>query len=116
MVDEYQDINPAQYRLMRRLTDSSSNICVVGDSDQAIYAFRGADIENFLNFGADFPGPSTITLTRNYRSSKIILDASSGLIRHNTKRIGKELEAIRGREQRLRSYRPPMKERKLKSS
>jgi DNA helicase II / ATP-dependent DNA helicase PcrA len=95
MVDEYQDINPAQYRLTRRLTGNEGNICVVGDSDQAIYAFRGADIGSFLNFGKDFPGASTITLTRNYRSSRTILDASSSVIRNNTRRIGKELEAIR---------------------
>ena len=97
MVDEYQDINPAQYRLTLRLTGNDGNICVVGDSDQAIYAFRGADIGSFLNFGKDFPGASTITLTRNYRSSKIILGASSGVIGHNTRRIGKELETIRAK-------------------
>jgi len=93
MVDEYQDINPAQYRLTRRLTDSDGNICVVGDSDQAIYAFRGADISSFLNFGTDFPGAQTVILTRNYRSSKTILDASSGLIRNNKRRIEKDLDA-----------------------
>ena len=100
MVDEYQDINPAQYRLTRRLTENDGNICVVGDSDQAIYAFRGADITSFLNFGTDFPGASTVALTTNYRSSKTILDASSGLIRNNKRRIEKDLDAVmaRGRE------------------
>jgi len=92
MVDEYQDINPAQYRLTRRLTGDEGNICVVGDSDQAIYAFRGADITSFLNFGTDFPGAPTVVLTRNYRSSKTIVDASSSLIKNNKRRIGKDLE------------------------
>ncbi|MDR2017417.1 MAG: UvrD-helicase domain-containing protein [Syntrophobacterales bacterium] len=97
MVDEYQDINQAQHRLTRRLTDGDSNICAVGDPDQAIYAFRGADMKNFLNFETDFPGASMITLTRNYRSSKTILDAASGVIRHNRERPAKNIEAIRAR-------------------
>ncbi len=95
MVDEYQDINLAQYRLMRCLVSGKSNICAVGDSDQAIYAFRGADVGNFLNFDKDFPGADKVVLKRNYRSSKEILGAASGVIGHNTRRIDKELEAAR---------------------
>ena len=94
MVDEYQDINPAQYLLLRHLVDETGNICVVGDSDQAIYAFRGADLSNFLNFESDFPGAVRILLTTNYRSSKVIVGASSGLIKHNRRRIDKEVEAV----------------------
>ncbi|MBI3593208.1 MAG: UvrD-helicase domain-containing protein [Nitrospirae bacterium] len=69
IVDEYQDINPAQYRLLKLLAGDNANICAVGDSDQAIYAFRGADIENFLNFEKDFKDAKTIALSRNYRSN-----------------------------------------------
>ena len=97
MVDEYQDINPAQYRLMRRLAGERRNLCVVGDADQAIYAFRGADIGNFLDFEHDFAGAERIILTRNYRSSKAILDASLGVIKHNTRRIDYKLDAIKDR-------------------
>ncbi len=94
MVDEYQDINLAQYRLLRCLVSDEGNICAVGDPDQAIYAFRGADVGNFLNFEKDFPGGLKVTLRQNYRSSKVILGASSDLIGHNTRRMDKELEAV----------------------
>ena len=95
IVDEYQDINPAQYRLLRLLLNSSSNLCAVGDSDQAIYAFRGADIGNFLNFERDFPQAVRITLSNNYRSTGTIAKASDSVIRHNRKRIDKTLSATR---------------------
>jgi DNA helicase-2/ATP-dependent DNA helicase PcrA len=95
IVDEYQDINPAQFRLLRLLSDSSGNVCAVGDSDQAIYAFRGADIENFLNFERDFEGAAKLFLTENYRSTGIILGASNGLIKNNIKRIDREINAVR---------------------
>ncbi|HEY3277355.1 MAG TPA: UvrD-helicase domain-containing protein [Syntrophorhabdaceae bacterium] len=95
MVDEYQDINPAQYRLMRSILNGHENLCAVGDSDQAIYGFRGADMENFLRFETDFPRARRIILSRNYRSSKIIVSASSDLIRHNRRRIDKELGAVK---------------------
>jgi len=91
IVDEYQDINPVQYRLLRLLVGSSGNICVVGDSDQAIYAFRGADLQNFLNFEKDFPGAARITLIENYRSTSVILNAADSVIKNNQKRIVKEL-------------------------
>ncbi|MBI5181936.1 MAG: UvrD-helicase domain-containing protein [Nitrospirae bacterium] len=96
IVDEYQDINPAQYRLMRFLSNSNGNICAVGDSDQAIYAFRGADITNFLNFEKDFKAVKQITLTENYRSTEVILNASNSMIKNNKNRIEKELCPTRG--------------------
>ncbi|HEX9020562.1 MAG TPA: UvrD-helicase domain-containing protein [Nitrospirota bacterium] len=95
IVDEYQDINPAQYRLMKLLT-KGANVCAVGDSDQAIYAFRGADLGNFLNFEKDFPGAAQITLSENYRSSAPIIHAASALIRRNQKRIDKRIDPTRG--------------------
>ncbi|OPY77333.1 MAG: ATP-dependent DNA helicase PcrA [Syntrophorhabdus sp. PtaU1.Bin058] len=96
IVDEYQDINPAQYRLLRLLAGDSGNICVVGDSDQAIYAFRGADVSNFLNFEKDFIGAVRITLSHNYRSTATIVRASDATIRNNVRRIGRTLDPVRG--------------------
>jgi superfamily I DNA/RNA helicase len=95
IVDEYQDINPAQYRLLRQLAGSSENVCAVGDADQAIYAFRGADLENFLNFEKDFLGAARITLSENYRSSGILVNAADSLIKHNERRIDKKLVPTR---------------------
>ncbi|MEW6067569.1 MAG: UvrD-helicase domain-containing protein [Nitrospirota bacterium] len=92
MVDEYQDINPAQYKLLRLLAHNKSTLCVIGDSDQAIYAFRGADVKNFLNFEKDFEDSKRITLTENYRSTGVILNASNAVIKNNLKRIDKELK------------------------
>lgn len=91
IVDEYQDINPAQYRLLKLLAGDKCNICAVGDSDQAIYAFRGADIENFLNFEKDFKGANRISLTHNYRSTGTILGASHAMIANNARRIVKDV-------------------------
>jgi superfamily I DNA/RNA helicase len=91
IVDEYQDINPAQYRLLKLLAGNDANVCAVGDSDQAIYAFRGADIENFLDFENDFKSAKTIALTENYRSTGTILNASDSMIKNNLKRIDKKL-------------------------
>jgi len=95
MVDEYQDINPAQYTLLMLLANSKGNICAIGDSDQAIYAFRGADVGNFLNFEKDFKDAKKITLKENYRSTGTILNASSFMIKNNLKRIDKELISTR---------------------
>ncbi len=95
IVDEYQDINPAQYRLLKLLAGDNANICAVGDSDQAIYAFRGADIENFLNFEKDFKDAKAIALTQNYRSTGAILGASGSMIKNNLKRIDKKLSTAR---------------------
>ena len=95
IVDEYQDINPAQYRLLKLLAGDKANVCAVGDSDQAIYAFRGADIENFLNFEKDFKSAKTIALTENYRSTGAILNASGSMIKNNLKRIDKKLSSAK---------------------
>ncbi|MEK6698775.1 MAG: UvrD-helicase domain-containing protein [Nitrospirota bacterium] len=95
IVDEYQDINPAQYCLLRLLAGPAGNVCAVGDPDQAIYAFRGADLENFLNFEKDFPGAARITLAENYRSTAAVLNAADTVIKNNQKRITKELVPTR---------------------
>jgi DNA helicase-2/ATP-dependent DNA helicase PcrA len=97
IIDEYQDISPAQYRLVKCLAHEGSTLCAVGDSDQAIYAFRGADVQNFLNFREEFTDAATVVLKENYRSTKIIVDAAHGLIKNNSRRIEKELKT--GREQ-----------------
>ncbi|MDH5203410.1 MAG: UvrD-helicase domain-containing protein [Nitrospirota bacterium] len=95
MVDEYQDINPSQYKLLTLLSHRKGNICAIGDSDQAIYAFRGADVSNFLNFEKDFIDAKRITLNENYRSTGMLLNTSQTLIKNNHKRIDKELSPIR---------------------
>ncbi len=94
-VDEYQDINAAQYSLLRSLSSPLQNICAVGDADQAIYAFRGALVENFFNFQNDFPGAQVIYLEQNYRSTKTIISAAQQVIKHNKQRVEKELHATR---------------------
>ena len=85
-VDEYQDVNAAQVWLLRRLTAGGANLCVIGDPDQAIYGFRGADHRYFLDFLADYPGAVRVQLTRNYRSQRAILDAAQQVIAHNAGR------------------------------
>jgi len=95
MVDEYQDINPAQYKFVKFLAGRQRNLCTIGDSDQAIYAFRGADLKNFLSFEDDFKDAKRIVLTEHYRSTTTILNAADELIRHNRERIAKELKTVR---------------------
>jgi len=91
LVDEYQDTNHAQYRLLQLLAEKHRNVFAVGDPDQSIYAFRGADIRNVLEFERDFPGSYTIALEQNYRSTQNILDAANGVIRQNRERKEKNL-------------------------
>jgi ATP-dependent DNA helicase UvrD/PcrA len=91
LVDEYQDTNHAQYRLLQLLAQPDMNVCAVGDPDQSIYAFRGADINNILDFERDFPGTRTIALEQNYRSTNHILDAANHVITNNRERKPKEL-------------------------
>ena len=91
MVDEYQDTNHSQYRLIRFLSKRTNNVCVVGDEDQSIFAFRGSDYRNILRFEKDFPGARVIKLERNYRSSGHILEAASSVVSCNQERIGKAL-------------------------
>jgi len=91
LVDEYQDTNHSQYRLLKFLIGPDKNICVVGDEDQSIYKWRGADISNILNFEKDYPGAKVIKLEQNYRSTRTILEAASAVIANNEERKGKVL-------------------------
>ncbi len=100
MVDEYQDTNVAQFRLLQMLSGvqegSGTYVCVVGDDDQSIYKFRGAEIKNILNFQKEFPGTTVVRLERNYRSRAEILRVADNVVRHNSGRLGKTLIAERG--------------------
>jgi DNA helicase-2/ATP-dependent DNA helicase PcrA len=107
MVDEYQDTNRSQYELMRLLTEQRRNICVVGDEDQSIYGWRGANIRNILDFERDFPGATIIRLEQNYRSTKTILEAANAVVAHNTERIGKSLWTESGAGEKVSLYEAP---------
>lgn len=91
LVDEYQDTNPSQSLLIQQLAGKKENVCVVGDDDQSIYSFRGATVENILNFDKTFPGAKTVRLEQNYRSTQNILSAANEVISHNSGRKGKTL-------------------------
>ncbi len=105
LIDEYQDTNRPQYLLTRMLAEEHGRIFVVGDDDQSIYAWRGADLGNILNFERDFPDARVIRLEQNYRSSQVILDAGNAVIRNNLGRKGKELWTNRDRGEPIQLFR-----------
>ena len=102
MVDEYQDTNFAQYLILKKLSQAHQNLCVVGDDSQSIYAFRGAKIENILNFKKDYPQHNIFRLEQNYRSTKVIVDAANSVIAKNTARIPKECYSMGDEGERIR--------------
>jgi len=104
LVDEYQDTNPIQYELVHLLSGQRRNLFVVGDEDQSIYGWRGADVGNILRFEQDFPGAKVFRLEENYRSTQFILDAALGVVQNNVRRLGKALHATRGEGSRLRYF------------
>ncbi|WP_407701345.1 DNA helicase PcrA [Virgibacillus senegalensis] len=103
-VDEYQDTNHAQYYLVKQLADRYQNLCVVGDSDQSIYRWRGADIQNILSFEKDYPNATTVMLEQNYRSTKSILDAANTVIKNNSGRKPKNLWTENNEGSKIRYY------------
>ena len=103
-VDEYQDTNRVQYELMRLLTGPKQNVCVVGDEDQSIYRWRGADVSILLSFSRDFPAARIVKLERNYRSTQNILDAAGAVVANNPGRLGKSLSAEKGRAGNLKYF------------
>ena len=103
-VDEYQDTNRVQYELLRLLTNERQNVCVVGDEDQSIYRWRGADVSILLSFSKDFPAAKVIRLERNYRSTQTILDAAAAVVSNNPGRLGKTLKAENAKGSNLRYY------------
>jgi DNA helicase-2/ATP-dependent DNA helicase PcrA len=104
LVDEYQDTNPVQNEMVLMLGEEHRNVCVVGDSDQSVYQFRGADISNILEFEHAFPDATVILLEQNYRSSQTILDAANAVIAHNLARKPKELWTDQGRGEKIRRF------------
>jgi DNA helicase-2/ATP-dependent DNA helicase PcrA len=102
LVDEYQDTNSAQYEWLRLLAEPRRNLCCVGDDDQSIYSWRGAEVANILRFERDFPGAKIIRLEQNYRSTSHILSAADGLIAHNADRLGKSLWTDAGDGEKVR--------------
>ena len=102
MVDEYQDTNFAQYLILKKLSQCHGNLCVVGDDSQSIYAFRGAKIENILNFKKDYPGHNIFRLEQNYRSTRVIVDAANSVIARNSARIPKECYSMGEQGEKIR--------------
>jgi DNA helicase II / ATP-dependent DNA helicase PcrA len=107
LVDEYQDTNRPQYELMRLLAGGGHNVCAVGDEDQSIYSWRGADIRNILEFEADFPEAKIVRLEENYRSTQNILEAASAVVRNNVRRKGKNLWTARQGGAKIGYYEAP---------
>ena len=107
MVDEYQDTNTAQYQLIALLAGSRQNLCVVGDDDQSIYGWRGANIRNILNFERDFPNARVIKLEQNYRSTQTILDAANSVVNNNINRSTKVLWTENGQGEKIKVYKAP---------
>ncbi len=103
-VDEYQDTNRVQYDLLRLLTNEKQNVCVVGDEDQSIYRWRGADVSILLSFSRDFSGAKVVRLERNYRSTQNILDAAAGVVANNPDRLGKTLTAVKEKGENLHYF------------
>ena len=103
-VDEYQDTNRVQHNLLRLLAGENPNLCVVGDEDQSIYRWRGADSGIILRFAQDYPGAKIFRIEQNYRSRQAILDAAAAVVAHNQGRIGKQLQATRGQGSNLTFY------------
>jgi len=104
LVDEYQDINYAQYQLVKLLSEKNNNLFVVGDPDQSIYKFRGADLNNILRFEQDFPHSKVVKLEQNYRSTEVILEGATNLIKHNINRKEKELWTDKRGGEKIRCY------------
>jgi DNA helicase-2/ATP-dependent DNA helicase PcrA len=107
LIDEYQDTNRPQYELMKLLAGPAQNVCVVGDEDQSIYSWRGADIRNILEFEKDFPNAQTIRLEQNYRSTQIILEAAGAVVARNAQRKGKDLWTSREGGAKIGFYEAP---------
>ena len=107
LIDEYQDTNRPQYELMKLLAGPENNVCVVGDEDQSIYSWRGADIRNILEFEKDFPGVRTIRLEQNYRSTQVILEAAGAVVARNAQRKGKDLWTSREGGAKIGYYEAP---------
>ena len=104
LVDEYQDTNEIQYKIIKKIVSKNKNICVVGDEDQSIYAFRGANIQNILNFEKDYPEANVIKLEQNYRSTQNILDGANSVIKNNTSSKGKKLWSARELGEKIKIY------------
>jgi DNA helicase II / ATP-dependent DNA helicase PcrA len=107
LIDEYQDTNRPQYELMRLLAGPTQNVCVVGDEDQSIYSWRGADIKNILEFEKDFPSVKTVRLEQNYRSTQMILEAAGAVVARNAQRKGKHLWTARQGGSKIGYYEAP---------
>ncbi len=107
LIDEYQDTNRPQYELMKLLAGPAQNVCVVGDEDQSIYSWRGADIKNILEFEKDFPSVKTVRLEQNYRSTQMILEAAGAVVARNAQRKGKHLWTARQGGSKIGYYEAP---------